>query len=287
MKRTIAILITLLLVLTFAAGSAFAAGEGEEAPQEVELGYMPWIGERAATHVAAVVLEEMGYEVITTEADAGVVWSGVGAGDIDAHLAGWLPNLHAHYLEENQDGLEEIGVALDATTEGLAVPTYVDDDVQTVADLEDYADEFGNEIIGIDPGAGIMSTTEDAIETYGLSLTLVESSGPAMAGALLDAADREEWIVVTAWEPHPKWGRVDMRYLEDPEGHYAEGYVGTFARNGLEEEMPEVYEFLSNFNWAAEDFGELMVAMDEGQDDYDAAQDWVANNRDLVETWIP
>ena len=291
MKRITSILIVLTLVLTFGLGTAFAEGQGEGQSEEekgtVELGYMPWIGERAATNVAAVVLDEMGYDVQLTEADAGVVWSGVGTGDIDAHLAGWMPNLHAQYLEENEDGLEEIGTALDATTEGLAVPTYVDDDIQTIGDLEEHADKFGNEIVGIDPGAGIMSTTEDVIEDYGLSLRLVESSGPAMASALLDAASDEEPIVVTAWQPHPMWGQVDLRYLEDPNGHFTEGYVGTFARNGLEEDMPEVHEFLSNFNWSASDISNLLVNMSEGNDDYEAAQEWVENNRDLVASWMP
>jgi hypothetical protein len=35
-------------------------------------------------------------------------------------------------------------------------------------------------IVGIEPGAGMMSTTEDVIEQYNLSLTLDATSGPVM-----------------------------------------------------------------------------------------------------------
>lgn len=285
MKRIISILIAFSLVLTFGAGNAFAAGEGEDAPQEVELGYVNWEGEIAATYVAAVVLEEMGYNVSTTEVDAGPMWEGVASGDLDAHLAGWLPVTHEAYYDSVQGRVLELERVLDGARIGLMVPTYVEAD--SIAELNDYVDEFGGEIIGIEPGAGIMASTETAIDVYNLDYRLVESSDAAMQSALADAYSNEEWIVVTGWTPHPKEGRHDLKYLEDPEGIFGEvEYVQGFARMGLDEEMPEVYEFLNNFYWEVEDFANLMEWNAEGNE-YENAQRWVEENRDLVDSWLP
>ena len=51
---------------------------------------------------------------------------------------------------------------------------------------------FGGKIIGIEPGAGIMAATENAIETYGLDFELQDSSTFAMMAALKTAVEKGE-----------------------------------------------------------------------------------------------
>lgn len=289
MKRILTILIASLLVLSFGAGNAFAEGQGEEAQQEVELLYVEWAGEIAATYTAQVVLEEMGYDVTVTSVSAAAMWEGIASGDGEGMLAAWLPGTHGEYRDQTEDRLEVLDdgdPVMPGARIGLMVPTYVD--IDTIPELEENADMFDNEIVGIDPGAGIMSATENAIDTYNLeSLELVEGSGATMVSALESAYENEEPVVVTGWTPHYKEAMFDLKYLEDPEGVYGETEnVYAVARDGLEEEMPEVYEFLNNFNWTVDDFGDLMLDNREG-DPYENAQDWVEDNRDIVETWIP
>jgi len=289
MKRILTILIASVLVLSFGAGNAFANGQGEEAQQNVELLYVEWAGEIAATYTAQVVLEEMGYDVTLTSVSAAAMWEGVASGDGDGMLAAWLPATHGQYLEQTEDRIDLLDdgePVMSGARIGLMVPTYVD--IDTIPELEENAEMFDSQIVGIDPGAGIMGATETAIDTYNLdSIELVEGSGATMVSALESAYENEEPVVVTGWTPHYKEALFDLKYLEDPEGVYGgEESVYAVAREGLEEDMPEVYQFLSNFHWAVEDFGELMVANQEG-DPYENAQEWVSNNRDLVETWIP
>ena len=143
-------------------------------------------------------------------------------------------------------------------------------------------------IIGIDPGAGIMSTTEKAIEEYGLNFELIEGSGATMTASLKNAIENEKWIVVTGWTPHWKFARWDLKYLEDPKGLYGETeYISTIARKGLSEEMPKAYEFLDNFNWTPDDMGEVMIMNEESQDPYENAKTWVNENMDKVGEWLP
>ena len=283
------ILVSLLLV-AFVAGGAFAGGaaEVEETKGDVTLLYVEWAGEIAATYVAQVVLEEMGYNVTATPVSAAAMWQGMAAGDGDGMLSAWLPATHGEYLSQTEDSIDLLSPLLEGARIGLLVPTYVD--IDSVAELNDHADRFNGEIIGIDPGAGLMAATENALEVYNLdNMTLVEGSDAAMTAALGAAIDNNEWIVVTGWTPHWKEAAYDLKYLEDPELVFGEEeYVAAVAREGLAEDMPEVHQFLDNFFWTPAQLGEVLMWNEEaGSDPYETAQRWVAENRDVVDSWIP
>ncbi|WP_279591700.1 glycine betaine ABC transporter substrate-binding protein [Paenibacillus sp. F411] len=143
------------------------------------------------------------------------------------------------------------------------------------------------EIIGIDPGAGIMKATAQAIEDYELSdWKLVEGSSAAMTAALDKAIKDEEPVIITGWTPHWMFSKYDLKYLEDPKKIYGEAEeIHTLVRLGLEEDQPEAYQFLDNFMWTSDAMGEIMTAIQEGQDPAEAAKEWAENNTDLVDEW--
>ncbi|TYO97390.1 glycine betaine ABC transporter substrate-binding protein [Desulfallas thermosapovorans] len=143
-------------------------------------------------------------------------------------------------------------------------------------------------IVGIEPGAGIMSATEAAIEQYGLDFQLQDSSSAAMAASLKRAIDNEEWIVVTGWTPHWKFAQWDLKYLDDPKGVYGgEEEIATIARTGLKDDMPEVYEILDKFYWAPADMEAVMLDIQGGMTPDEAAEKWIENNQDKVNAWLP
>lgn len=143
------------------------------------------------------------------------------------------------------------------------------------------------EIVGIDPGAGIMKATASAIEEYGLEdWTLVEGSGAAMTASLKKAYDKEEPIIITGWTPHWKFSAFDLKYLEDPKGVYGgEENIHTIARNGLKEDLPAVHTLLDQFNWTSDDMGSVMVDINEGTKPEEAAAKWIEENPDKVAEW--
>lgn len=288
MKKMIRTSGLLAVAVVLAVSVLFAGCESADQQEEVTLLYVEWVGEVASTQVAAVVLEEMGYEVETISVSAAAMWEGIASGDGDAMTSAWLPGTHASYLEQTQDRVEEVGVVMEGARIGLMVPTYVE--IDSIPELEENADAFDNRIVGIDPGAGIMSAAEEALEVYELeSIELVEGSDATMVAALQDAYRNEENIVVTGWTPHIMEARFDMKYLEDPEKVFGdEEYVASVVRDDLEEDMPEVYAFFENFNWSVSDFAPLMLWNDEPDSDpYENAKRWVEENRDMVENWKP
>jgi glycine betaine/proline transport system substrate-binding protein len=273
--------------LALMAGAGLIAGAAQAQDKgTVHLAYVEWSSEVASTNVVRAALEQAGFEVNMTALSAAAMWQAVATGDADAIVAAWLPTTHAEYMERVGDQVEDLGVNLDGTKLGLVVPAYTD--VDSIADLNDHADAFNGEIIGIDPGAGLMGLTEDVIDTYGLDLRLRSGSDATMVAALSNAISNEEEIVVTSWTPHWMFARWDLKYLEDPEGVYGGAeQIHTVVRQGLADDMPEAYAILDAFEWTPEQMGEVMLMnQEDGADPYESAKQWVEENQDVVEAWL-
>ncbi|WP_019533464.1 glycine betaine ABC transporter substrate-binding protein [Paenibacillus ginsengihumi] len=148
--------------------------------------------------------------------------------------------------------------------------------------------ELKYEIIGIDPGAGIMQSTAKALEEYGLSdWKLVESSGTAMAAALDKAYKDKKPIIVTGWTPHWKFAKYDLKYLEDPKNVYGgDEQIHTIVRKGLKDEHPSAYDVLDRFEWTPDDMAKVMVSIQDGEKPEAAAKKWVEENAAKVDEWV-
>ncbi|TVP87999.1 MAG: glycine/betaine ABC transporter [Alkalicoccus sp.] len=151
----------------------------------------------------------------------------------------------------------------------------------------DYAEELEYTITGIDAGAGIMSAADNALEEYDLEdWTITASSDSAMTQELATAYENEDPIVVTGWTPHWKFAEYDLKFLDDPENVFGEAEdIHTFVRDGLSDDMPEAYEVLDNFEWTEDDMNEVMMDIQEGTDEEEAARNWIDANEDTVSEW--
>lgn len=256
--------------------------------QKVELAYVEWSSEVASTNVVKAVLEDkLGAEVDIIPVSVGPMYAAVAAGDVDGMVASWQP-LQAANLDAVKDKVVDLGPNMVGVQSGLVVPAYVT--IDSIDQLEANADKFDNEIIGIDPGAGIMQQTEKVMKEYGLKdLDLIDSTGAMMTATLADALRNEEWVVVTGWTPHWMWGTWDLKYLKDPKGIYGkaeDGKILTLVRKGLKEDMPKVYNVLDKFNWGPDDMAKVMVWIRDGMKPEEAAKKFIAENPDLVNSWL-
>jgi glycine betaine/proline transport system substrate-binding protein len=295
MKNIARIAMTLALVLV--ASMVFAGGQAEGEPaRDVSLAYVNWEEGVAWTHFFAAVLEdEMGYEVSLTAADVGPAFAAVDAGDVDFYMEAWLPGLHSTYVEGTN--LVEIAKIYEDGVTGLIVPTYMaeEDGVTKLSDLADpeVVEKLGGQITGIDAGAGMMiATAEELIPAYGLDdagLELVPSSSPAMLAAMEVAIENREYVVGMGWQPHSMFGRMDLTILEqDGEVIFPIDDIYIMGRPGVTEDHPEVAEFFDNVMWTNETIGELMVHIaDSNLDTLEAAREWKDANRDVWVGWLP
>jgi len=279
--KLLQLVIGALAILMLCAGTALAK-------EKVRLAYVEWACATASTYVAQAVLQEkMGYDVEALPVSGAAMWSAMATGDVDAMVTAWLPVTHAEYLEKVKGNVEELGVVADGAKTGLVVPSYVT--INSIEELNENSAKFDGKIIGIDPGAGMMGQTEDVIKEYGLTqIELIEGSGATMTAALQNAIRNNKWIVVTGWSPHWKFSRWELKYLEDPKIIYGEEeYIASYARLGLKQDMPEVYNFLKNFNWTQEQMGTVMGwNAEDGADPYENAKRFIKENEDLVNSWL-
>lgn len=259
-KKALALASTLAMSATLAACSDDSSnGESGEAAGSITVGIPSgWDEGVVVSHMMANALEDQGYTVEMTDADIGVIFTSIASGDMDLLFDGWLPLTHGDYLEKYGDDMEDLGIWYDDAKLTIAVNS--DAPIESLDELADNADVFNNEIIGIDAGAGLTQTTENAvIPGYGLEdMNFKISSTAAMLAALDSAMTAGDDIVVTLWTPHWAYGAYDIRDLEDPEGTLggAES-LHTFGRDGFSEDYPEIAEMISNFELSDEELSDV------------------------------
>lgn len=254
----------------------------------INIVYVEWDCARATSYILAEVLQQEGYKVNLSSSLAAMMWQGIKTGTQDIMTCAWLPVTHNDYYNDALDGdVEKVGVNYLNAQLGLVVPSYVE--IDTIEELEANAAKFNNEIIGIDPGAGLMANAEKAIEAYSLdSFSLVASSGAAMTSTLQQKINNEEWVVVTGWEPHWKFSRWDLKFLEDEKNIFGESEtVYTVTRANFLEDYPELNGLLERFSWTAETLGEAMdLNAVEGTSPSDNAKLWIEKNKEIVDLWL-
>jgi glycine betaine/proline transport system substrate-binding protein len=251
-----------------------------------------WDESYASAYLLAAIFEDMGYTVDTgTELEAGLAYAGVAGGDLDFVTDGWLPVTHDDLLDEFGENMESLGCWYDNAKLTIAVND--DAPVDSLAELADFADEFGGQVFGIEPGAGLTRITEeDVFPTYGLEeggFSFDISSTPAMIAQLKAATDAGENVVVTLWEPHWAYDAFPIKNLDDPEGTLGETeFVFSFARDGFTAENSNAAQLVRNFVMTGPELAELENLMFseehyDGGDHAAAVADWLEANQDWVD----
>lgn len=245
----------------------------------------PYDTERSSSNVLKIVFERAGYEMEIQTADVGLAFLSIAEGSADCFVGAWLPTCHGNYLEKYKDEIEFVRVNMRGTRCGLVVPDYVT--IDSIEEMNEVRNQFDGVITGIEPGAGIMQSTEDAISIYNLDYSLQTGSETSMVASLKKAIDDEDWIVVTGWSPHWKFVRWDLKYLDDPENVYGgEEDITTYTRKGFKEDMPGVYAILERFSWDSSDMESIMLDIEEGMSDEEAAAKWVEAHPEKVAEWL-
>ena len=242
----------------------------------------------AASELWKAILDEKGYSVELEYADPAPVFSGLSTGDYDLTLDVWLPGTHASYLEEYGDDITDLGAWNEESK--LTIAVNEDAPIDSLTELADNAELFGNRIVGIEPGAGLTeATTDNVIPTYGLDgMEYLTSSTAAMLTELTAATDAGENIVVTLWEPHWAYGAFPIKNLEDPEGTLGgtEG-LHAFGKADFADEFPEVTDWLDGFTMNLDVLYSLENAMFvdyDGQDFGPIVATWIEENQEYVDS---
>ncbi|MDQ7093303.1 glycine betaine ABC transporter substrate-binding protein [Desulfosporosinus sp. PR] len=280
-----ALALIILLTVSIATGCGQQSG-GQDAKPLIKIGYINWQEDVAVTYLWQEILQEKGYQVELLSVDAAPLFVGLNKGDLDLFLDSWLPITQQAYWEKYKDKLDDYGSWYTGEAKiGLAVPTYVN--LDSITQLNDQKANFGGQIIGIDPGAGIMKSADKAQKDYALNYDIVQGSEAAMLAALDKAYKEKKPIVITAWSPHWMFSKYDLKYLTDPKKDFgsSEG-LHVLANKDFTLKQPAVAAMLKKFKLNDQQIGTLEDLINQGLSPQDAAKKWISTNQTVVNSWL-
>jgi ABC-type proline/glycine betaine transport systems, periplasmic components len=261
--------------------------QGEQGTKAtVKIGYINWQEDIAVTYLWQEILEEKGYNVELLNVDVAPLFVGLSKGDLDLFLDSWLPITQQAYWEKYKDKLDDYGSWYQGEAKiGLVVPKYVS--INSIAELNGQKSEFNGQIIGIDPGAGIMKTADKAVKDYGLNYEISQGSEAAMLATLDKAYKANKWLVVTGWSPHWMFSRYELKYLTDPKKSFGEAEgLHILGNKDFTQKQTAIAAMLKKFKLNDQQIGSLENLINQGLSPQDAAKKWVDENRNLVNSWL-
>lgn len=278
-------------VLAMATAMVLATGTAHANDRpDVIIGWTTWGDAEVVSKMAAIILQQgMKKDVELTLADISVQYRGVADGDLDAMLMSWQPLTHESYMNKYGDRLEDLGPIYEGANLGLAIPDSIPvSEVSSIADLKKpgVMERFGGQIQGISPNAGITGMTRKAMDAYGIDYELLSGTGPKMAMEIGKAVKKDKGIVVTAWRPHWKWAKYDLRYLEDPKGVFGGSEaVHAVATKGFSQRQPEIAAFLERLDLSVAEVEALMLAA-RNSSHREAIYSWINEHSERVNYWM-
>lgn len=263
-------------------GMSLTAAHAEE--KSITIGTMSWEDLTPITGITKKVLEDSGYTVkVVPFSEWGIAYAALAKGDVQI-MASQTDYVAQDYWNKNKKRLEKISPVSHGLFQGVAVPKYVT--IDSIDQLNDNAEKLGGKIVGIEPGAGLMKDTSNAVKDYDLKLQLVEGSTAAMTAALKSATDRKEWIAVTIWEPSWMAQKFDIKFLADPKGVFPppQSYYW-IGQKGFSAENPHAREVIASVYVPLADITAINSAVNEGKTMDEAIKGWTDTHADLLKRW--
>lgn len=281
--------VALLALSGCAATEGATVGHGNSDKKDMKLAvFNGWDEGVAASELWKAILDEKGYNVELEEADVAPVFAGLSTGDYDLTLDVWLPHTHASYLKEYGDDIVDLGAWNEEAK--LTIAVNEDAPIDSLDELAANADKFKNRIVGIEPGAGLTTATEDkVIPAYGLKkMDFVTSSTAAMLSELTAATDKGENIVVTLWEPHWANSALPIKTLDDPKGTLKSvESLHAFAKSDFAEDFPQAAKWLKAYDMDLDKLQSLEDAMFvqyKGDNYGPVVKKWIKQNQEYVDS---
>ena len=272
----------------------FSSANSAEPGEPVRIGVPPWQGAEVKSAVVAEILRQAGYEVEISSAAAPLVFQELAQGRLDFNLSAWVPGQDGAFGPHVEAGrIVIVGENLTGAATSLAVPEQLaPEGLRSLQDLAAHADEFGRTVFCIEPGSGAMAVLDEAVDQdlYNLGdWRALASSTEGMLTQVRRSIRRGEAVVFCAWRPH--WMNIafDIRYLDDPIGHWGGAggtRVLTLARHDLADDHPALVEFLQRFQVDAATQSDWIHAYaQENRTLETIAGEWIDSNAETVREW--
>ena len=313
----------MLGVLAGCSGGGSSRGDGADEKKIIVFADAGWESIQFHNDIAQFIMENgYGYKTDILPGSTAATFAGFRQGDIDVYMEVWTDNLVEVYPEAIEAGdIKEVSVNFDDNAQGLYVPTYLIEgdlengiepltpDLKTIQDLEKYWEVFEDQeepskgrIYGSPPGWNVDNIMQTKVNTYGLDKTFnyfSPGSDTGLSASLAGAVEKGKPWVGYYWEPTWVLGKYDMTLLEEEpydEEKWENGYESAFppmpvtvaVYKDLEDDAPEIVEFLSNYKTSSQLTSDALAFMQDNDVDTKAAAMWFfEKHEDLWTSWVP
>ncbi|WP_299591989.1 glycine betaine ABC transporter substrate-binding protein [uncultured Tateyamaria sp.] len=313
-----------LMTTLTAAGALSIAAVSASAQEKVAISDLNWTGAKAIAHVIKTVIEgplNSEAEIVEGLSDQAIIGAGMDKGDgsADVWTDMWMPNQQGPWDKYIEDAGTVAHNQPYAGTQQMYVPAYMSDQISSFEDLKDPAvaamfDKDGNgkgEYWAGDASWKSTKIWQVKMKSYGLTeLWEPEIISDATFKAQLKSSyGNQKPILFYYWTPEWIHAAYDIAPLAEPE--HSEGCMNlqldgedwlevseagcktpdasifvSYSKS-LEERNPPAAKFLSQIQLdpAVVNGWILKIGRDE-MDPQDVAEEWVAENMDIVNSWI-
>jgi glycine betaine/proline transport system substrate-binding protein len=322
-RKLWAVVAALMLALALAAcgeskdddddGGGGSASTGGKDCGKVVLNEQAWAGSTANTYIAKAVLEDdLGCDVEVTKITEIPVFQAMADGKVDAVLEDWQhTDEYAKYIDKAGTVVQGGPLGVEGHI-GWFIPKFVMDEhpeFKTWEGLKGKEDVFNNEFLGGDPS--YVQKDKELIKALGLNLKHVTAGAePAQVARWSQAYKQQKPVLFYWYTPQYLNQEYDLAEVKlpprtdankdckddakeggDPEQYKCEYDVTIinklFSKKFADSGSP-AYDMLKKMKLTNED-QELVAKAIAGdkQDPEEAGADWVKDNRDKVDQWLP
>jgi glycine betaine/proline transport system substrate-binding protein len=280
---------------------------------DINMAINPWVGYEASAYVVGHVAEEqLGCKVTYKDLKEDVSWQGFGTGEVDVVIEDWgHPDLEKKFFEGQGDGSAmDLGPQGNVGIIGWYVPPWLAEehpDILEWENLNKYAEDFATsetgdkgQFLGADPS--YVQFDEAIVSNLDLDFEVVFSGSEAASiTAFQQAEENKEFLIGYFYEPQWLFAELPLANVALPpyeEGcqvdpaqvdcDYPETVLKKIGSTSWVEEGGPGVELVQNFEWTNDDQNVVAKYISEdGMSPEDAAAQWVEENPDKVEAWMP
>ena len=248
----------------------------------------------ASAAVVKEVLIRLGHPLTVVEGNHPDIYGRLGRGEVDMLIASWLPHAHGSLQAPLADQLVEAATLYEDARLYWAVPANVPvDQVRSIEDLKkpEVAARMDHDIVGVGPGSGLMTGSEEVLRRYGLNdsgYTLRVAPAKEWAATLATASTSGQWMVMPLWQPQYLNAVYPVRVLEDPKGIFGVDRAVVVVRKEVWETLPDrTRTVLGRIHLgipAATELDRRMVV--DGIPSEQVAKEWMAAHSQIVDGWF-
>ena len=304
------------LAVLAATASLLLAACGDDDKPTLVFSDLNWDSAQTQNWIARKIIEPgFGYETDAILGGTIPMLNALAQGETHISMEIWYSSQQEAFDKEQADGtVKVVGRTIDDNWQsGFAIPQYIADanpGLRSASDLAnpeymkifETVDSGGKaRAISCIPGWECEITNQLKLEAYGLedAITLQSpGSGEALAAEIDGSFEKEEPILFYYWGPTVLAGQLDYLLLEEPAYTdecwagdrgcaYPSDQILIVVNAEIEPDIPEVVEFLGNYNLTSADVEGALAWMEaNNKEPIDAGQWWLENNEDIWTTWV-